>query len=466
MKSSWFRWIVVLVPGLFIYLAPLPSVTVPQRHLVGIFIATIISLVARPVAMGVSVLLAMTLLVLTNTLPATKVLSGFGNATVWLVFSAFLFSKAVTASGFGLRVAYMFIRRFGRNSLTLAYSLAASDVVLAPFVPSDTARGGGIMFPITRSLAQAFQSEPGPTAGKLGSFLVLVGFHSTYTASAMFLTGMAANPLIADFAQKIAGVHLTWMRWAIAASVPGLLTLFFMPQVIYRLNPPEIKNTEFARELAGNELRKMGAMRRSEWILVIVMLAVMAGWVTSDWHGIPNAFVALAGISAILICGVLTWDDLLGEKRAWDALIWFAPMLMMADAMNENGVIGILSKDVFGSIGGWHWVPALIVLVMLYLYSHYAFASMTAHVTALYPGFAAAALAAGVPPLLAALPLAYFSNLNAGLTHYGTGSAPVFFGSGYVDQGTWWKLGFVLSVMNLLFWLGVGLLWWKVLGLW
>ena len=46
---------------------------------------------------------------------------------------------------------------------------------------------------------------------------------------------------------------------------------------------------------------------------------------------------------------------------------------------------------------------------------------MTAQVTALYPGFLAAALAAGVPPLLAALPLAYFSNLNAAMTHYGTG---------------------------------------------
>ncbi len=282
----------------------------------------------------------------------------------------------------------------------------------------------------------------------------------------MFLTGMAANPLIADFAQKIAHVQLTWMRWALGASVPGLLTLFFMPRLIYWLHPPEIKDTEFARDLARDELQKMGPMSRAERYLVVIMLAVMAGWVTADWHGIPNAFVALAGISVILLCGVLSWDDLLSEKRAWDALIWFAPMLMMADALNDAGVINIMSRRVFGAIAGWNWVPALIVLVMLYLYSHYGFASMTAHVTALYPGFAAAALVAGVPPLLAALPLAYFSNLNAGITHYGTGSAPVFFGSGYVEQGTWWKLGFIISIMNLCFWLGVGLIWWKVLGLW
>jgi DASS family divalent anion:Na+ symporter len=91
---------------------------------------------------------------------------------------------------------------------------------------------------------------------------------------------------------------------------------------------------------------------------------------------------------------------------------------------------------------------------------------MTAHATALYPSFLAAALAAGAPPLIAALALAYFSNLNAGITHYGTGSAPVYFGAGYVKQGTWWKLGFFISLMNLVFWVGIGMLWWKLIGYW
>jgi len=100
----------------------------------------------------------------------------------------------------------------------------------------------------------------------------------------------------------------------------------------------------------------------------------------------------------------------------------------------------------------------------VYLYVHYAFASMTAQVTALYPGFLAAALASGASPLVSALSLAYFSNINAAMTHYGTGSAPVYFGTGYVSQRTWWKMGFLISLINLALWLGVGLLWWKLLG--
>ncbi|HLJ17915.1 MAG TPA: DASS family sodium-coupled anion symporter [Bryobacteraceae bacterium] len=465
-KTEPWRWIVVLGLGFAFYFAPVPGLNAGQRHLVAIFVATIVALVAQPIPMGASVVVAMTILALTRTVPPTKVLSGFSNTTVWLIFTAFLFARAVTATGFGLRVAYLFIRRFGHSSLTLGYSIAAADAVLGPFVPSDTARGGGIIYPIARSLAQAFDSEPGPSARRLGAFLMLVGFHTTYTASAMFLTSMAANPLIAEFAHKIAGVDLTWLRWAEASIVPGLLSLTLVPLLIYKLYPPEIRNTEAARQLARDELKSMGRMSRRELSLVLILFGVMLGWVTSPWHGINNAFVALAGISAILICRVLAWDDLLSERKAWDALIWFGPLLMMADMLNESGVIKVASAAVFVHLNGWPWMLAMATLVVSYLYLHYGFASMTAQITALYPGFLASAVAIGAPPLLAAFLLAFFSNLNAGITHYGTGSAPVYFGAGYVPQSTWWRLGFLISLLNIVFWLGIGSLWWKLLGLW
>jgi divalent anion:Na+ symporter, DASS family len=181
---------------------------------------------------------------------------------------------------------------------------------------------------------------------------------------------------------------------------------------------------------------------------------------------VPNAFVALAGVSAILITRVLTWNDLLGEKKAWDALVWFAPLIMMAGELNKRGVIQTLSQSMFQFSRVLPWFLALIFLVAAYLYVHYGFASMTAQITALYPGFLFAALAAGAPPLLAALILAYFSNLNAGLTHYGTGSAPVYFGLGYVGQATWWKIGFFVSLLILVIWAGIGMLWWKAIGYW
>ena len=50
-------------------------------------------------------------------------------------------------------------------------------------------------------------------------------------------------------------------------------------------------------------------------------------------------------------------------------------------------------------------------------------------------------------------------------THYGIGSAPPFFGAGYVDLPTWWKIGFAMSVLYITVFLGIGPIWWKAIGL-
>ncbi len=68
--------------------------------------------------------------------------------------------------------------------------------------------------------------------------------------------------------------------------------------------------------------------------------------------------------------------------------------------------------------------------------------------------------------VLAAMGLGVISGLMGSLTHYATGPAPIYFGAGYIPQGTWWKLGFIMSVSNMIIFIGLGGLWWKLLGLW
>ncbi len=456
----------VLAPGALLYFLPWPGFTEPQRHLVAVFLATVLSLVVKPAPMGVCVLIAMTLLAVTGTVPANRVLLGFSNQTVWLIFSAYLFARAVGSTGLGMRVAYQLIARFATTPLRLAYSVVAAGLVVAPFVPSDTARGGSVVFPVTRSLALAFGSEPGETARRIGSFLMLVCFHGNYLASAVFLTSMVANPLMAQMALKIGGVEITWLGWLAGSCVPAAVAAVAVPFFIHQWHRPELTDTAPARELAVGRLGEMGAMSGAERGLMVILGLVMLGWVTSPLHGVGNAYVALVGICAQLLTGLLRWEELLGETKAWDVLLWFAPLIMMADELNAGGAVKVASEALFGRLAGLSWMAGLLVLILVYLYIHYAFASMTAQVTALYPAFLTAALALGAPPLVAALPLGYFSNLNAGLTPYGTGSAPVFYGAGYVGEGEWWRIGFLVSLVNLAVWLGVGGVWWKVIGIW
>jgi DASS family divalent anion:Na+ symporter len=435
-------------------------------HLLAIFLGTIVGIILKPLPMGAVAVVGIAATAVSGTLTISQSLSGFGNRVIWLIVLAFFISRGFIKTGLGARIAYVFMALLGRRSLGLGYGLVATDLVLAPAIPSNTARAGGVVFPILRSVAEAYGSRPTDgTAGKVGAFLTVVAFQGTVVTSAMFLTAMAANPLAAELAGNL-GVEVTWAGWAVAAAVPGLLSLLLVPWLLYRLFPPEVRRTPEAREFALDRLGEMGSMDRSEWIMVGCFALLIGLWVLSGPLNLHTTSTALLGLVVLLATGVLTWDDVLGETGAWDTLVWFSALVMMASFLTELGLIPWFSQAMGGVFGTWGWKGAFLGLVIVYFYSHYFFASNTAHVSAMYAPFLGVALAVGTPPILAALVLGFASNLFSSMTHYGTGPAPVLFGAGYVDVADWWRLGFIVSLANLVIWLGVGSLWWRFLGLW
>jgi DASS family divalent anion:Na+ symporter len=343
-------------------------------------------------------------------------------------------------------------------------------------MPSNTARGGGVMYPINRSISESMGSKPDEsTRLKLGAFLTLVAYQVNIITSAMFITATAPNPLVTSGMRDVAKIDVSWGQWALAAFVPGLLALLIIPWVIYKIYPPEIKETPNASAYARQKLQEMGAMKTEEWIMVGVFVLLLL-----IWAGVPHLLSshplfdidptagAFVGLAVLLFSGVLTWDDLLKEKGAWDTVTWFASLVMMATFLNKLGIIAWFSQMVQGSIStmGLGWVEASAILTLIYVYIHYFFASNTAHISALFASFFSVGVALGAPPLMFGLFLGFASSLCASITHYGTGSAPVLFGAGYVSMGEWWKWGFVVSVLNLVIWAVACAGWWKILGYW
>jgi len=393
-------------------------------------------------------------------------LSGYGNVTVWLILAAFLFARGLVATRLGERIAYRIVNRVGASPLGLGYAIVLADLVMAPMTASNTARAGGILFPITLNVARVFGSEPGPTASRIGTFLLLALYHGDLVVSAMFLTACAPNPLVAEVVRKGSAARLTWTTWAVAASVPGLLAIAVIPYLVYRLAPPMDLDTAAARTLASERLASMGPLSAGERGMLLVFGIVLALWIAGDWLAISPTTAALVGVALLLLVGVLDWRDIVEERSGWDVFVWFGGLMMLAAQLEKAGFPKAFAEALAGAVHGWPWWWALVAMLVVYVYAHYAFASLVAHVTAMFPAFFATALALGAPPLVAAVAFGVFSNLNAALTHYGTGPAPIVFGAGYVSQPTWWRIGFILSVAHLAIWLPIGFLWWKVLGLW
>lgn len=463
----WLKWLITIAPGLIIWLIPTPEGLQDDAwHLAAIFISTIVGIIIQPLPMGAVALLAIVATVTTRTLSIQEALSGFGNKVVWLVLAAFLISRGFIKTGLGARIAYFFMALLGKRSLGLAYGFLATDLLLATAIPSSAARCGGILFPIVRSTARSYGSAPETDSSrKIGAFLMYSSFQGINITSAMFVTAMAANPLVVELAFG-QGVELSWGIWAAAASVPGALSLLVIPYLIYKLYPPEIKETPDAPRLAKAKLAEMGPMQLSERIMLGTFATLLTLWIFGPSIGLGSTMVALIGLGILLVTRTLTWDDVLEERGAWNTFIWFAVLVMMASFLNTLGLIPWFGDAVQGLVEGTGWVWAFVILILVYFYSHYFFASNTAHITSMYAPFLAVALAVGTPGVLAALALGFFSNLFSSMTHYGTSPAPVYFGAGYVDMNTWWKLGFLISLVNIVIWVGIGGFWWKLIGLW
>ncbi len=457
----------MVAAGTLVWLLPRPGAVDPAGwRLLAIFVGTVAGMLLQPLAIGAMALLGVTLAILARAVTLQHALAAYGAPVMWIIVAAFLLSRAIVETGLGRRVALLFVRWFGSSSLRLGYALAGADVLVAPVIPSDTARVGGVIFPITQSLAESYESRPGPTARKLGAYLMQCAYHVGCTTSALFLTSMAANLVAAEFAFKYAGVQITWLNWIAASCVPAAVSIGLLPWLIYRLDPPELKQTPEAQMLADDHLRAMGSISSREKNLLVILVAMLCGWAAQPWHGFHAVVVAFAGLCLIVLTRVMRWEELLKEHRAWDALIWLGGLMMMADGLNTLGVTRAFTDALSARLAGWTGIAALILVIIAYCYIHYTFASMTAQITALYPSFLMLAVGAGAPPLVSALSLAFFSCMNASLTHYGTAPGPIFFGAGYVSQTTWWRVGFFVMAANLFIWLAVGFPWWRVIGFW
>ncbi len=468
---------VTLAVGLILWFMPFPQgVDVRAWHLLAIFVATLVGIIVKVLPMGAVAMIGIAVTALTGVLKPQEALSGFANTTIWLIVVAFFVSRGFIKTGLGSRIAYFFVKVLGRRTLGLGYGLVAADFVLAPAMPSNTARAGGVIFPVARSLAMAYGSDPDTgTARKIGAYLTFTAFQGTVITGAMFLTGMAANPLAQKFAANMR-INFSWGDWAIAAAVPGIVSLLVIPWLIYKLFPPEIKSTPEAVEMAKDALAKLGPIKRSEWLMLGTFILLLLLWIFGpNLMGMDATTAALVGLAVLIVTNVLGWEDVLAEKGAWDTLVWFAALVMMATYLNSLGLIPwftiLMGKAMQGgSLLGvsWpavSWQVAFPILGIVYFYSHYLFASNTAHVSAMYVPFLGVLIAVGAPPLVSALVLGFYSNLFSSMTHYGTGPSPVFFGSRYVELKDWWILGFIVSVANLTIWFLLGWVWWKALGL-
>jgi DASS family divalent anion:Na+ symporter len=457
-------WFLPVPSGLDAFINKLPAsdlqfTSQSTWHLFVIFITAIFAVILNAMPIFTSSILAVSAIVLTGTLTVKQAFSGFSEDWILLIIVAFLIASSVIKSGLGKRIAFLIIRKFGKTSLGLSYSIIAADMFIAPAFPSNTARSG-VLFPIVNALAADSGSKVADgTRRKLGAYLMMSSMAGLTISSSLWLTAMAANPAGAKMAKEF-GVNITYSSWAIAASVPVIVLYFLLPWVIMKVYPPEVKETPDAPEVAQKALDTMGPVHRNEWIMGAVFIGMVALWIASSFFpAINKTAVAFLGLGILMLANIFTMKDLNNEGQALATLVWFAILYAISVYLNKFGFMGWIGENAATMVEGLAWPVAYVILIFSYVLIHYFFVSQTAQMLALFTVFLGVAIEAGVPAELMALMLLFATNFNALITPQGSSSNVIYLGSGYVEAGEVYRVGGIVTLVNTIVFLSVGSAW-------
>jgi L-tartrate/succinate antiporter len=471
------RVVAAMIPlavGLAMALLPSPA-GLPQYSwwYLSLFVAVIIGLITEPIpaaaigflgvttvaVLGRFVLFSNAQLASTDTTSAAInwALSGFSNATVWLIFAAFVFSLGYEKTGLGKRLSLLLLSRLGGRTLTLGYAVMLADLILAPFMPSNTARSGGTIFPIIKNIPAFYQSRPNePSSRRVGGFLMWTAVASTCVTSSMFVTALAPNVLAVELVRKTVHIDIGWVQWFLAFLPAGLILLLTTPLLAYLLYPPELKRSPEVPAWARQELAAMGGLSGREITLLVLVLLALGLWIFGTSLLDPTT-VALLVVSLLVVTGTIGWSDVLEDKPAFNTLIWFGTLVPLASGLAQTGIVAWLAGLVGPALANLSPLWGLVGLIVLFFLLHYLFASTTAHTTALLPlMLTVATKIPGLSVTTSALALGLSLGIMGIITPYGTGPSPVYAGSGFLPGRDYWRLGAIFGAYFLAVFLLVG----------
>jgi len=345
--GNYWKALVPVAAGIALLFLPVPEGLKPNAwYYFALFVAVIIALILEPIPAAAVGLIGVTAATITPWVapkPADSIkwaLSGFQDGTVWLIFVAFMFALGYEKTGLGRRVALNLVKWLGKKTLGLGYAVALADLALAPFTPSNTARSGGTIFPVIKNIPPLYGSEPGPTARKIGSYLMWTAFATTCLTSAMFLTGLAPNLLALSLVKTTAKIDISWTEWFMGILPVGVLLFVFLPLIVYKIHPPEVKSSPDVPVWAGNELDKMGCISAKEIGMALLALLALGLWIFGG--DIINATT----VGILVVCLMV-----MGRIVAWD------------DARKQTGMERPGMVRHAGHHGGWFeqgWVPQMV----------------------------------------------------------------------------------------------------------
>lgn len=319
-------------------------------------------------------------LVAAGVLPAATLYAATGSDIVWLLIAAFIIAAVLKASGLVERCIGAALRPF-TTVASVFYAVALVIAATAFVVPSTSGRAA-LLLPVFLALADRLPD------GRLVRPLALLFPTAILLSAGGSLIGAGAHFIAVDAIAAKTGQGLSFLRWIALAFPVTLLSTIAATWLILRLF---VAGDVRTRRLAADSGHTM-PMNRRQRATTALMLGLVATWVTTPWHGLDVAFVAIVG-AALLMLPAFTGlkPKELFRSVETELIVFLAATAVVADATVStgldkwlaDGLVALLPAAMAGSL------PVAVALTAaVALLAHLAINSRTARAAVLVPAVA------------------------------------------------------------------------------
>ncbi|UCD78076.1 MAG: DASS family sodium-coupled anion symporter [Desulfobacterales bacterium] len=405
--------------------------------------------IAEPIPLEITAICIGVFIVIMGVGDVKDAWAAYMHPVVVFIMCCLIFAISLDKAGITRRLGYFIIRRAGNSVTKFTFIIAVSLGWASAFMHDAAACAIGIvtMLPMMR----AAEIEPHSSTAKF----MMISLPFACSAGGMgTLVGGGRNMVAAAFLKEFTGIEITffdWIKYAMPAAlitVPaavGLVYLIFRPDPKYKL--PQFDEA-------------LGAWTPLEKRSLIIIGLTFILWLTKGFHGIDYSVTGMLGVAALILFGVLKWEDINNNLEWGTALFIFGGGISLGLAMGYSGAADYFAHLFFPLVQGGGWLllfagvgvfgalvtnamanVAAAALILPIVIPMAQLEGVNPTVLALCLGMAtsfAMLLVIGCPPNAIAYSYRYFKSSD--LTRAGAVATPVLLGLLVLVAAVWWKI--------------------------
>ncbi len=466
LKRCWGLFFAAAVVCIILWLPTPEGLSLAGQKALALFVGIIILWGTEPLPLPIISLIMVPIVVFFQLTTVGKALNSFSTTSIFLIVGALLMAPAMSKTGFAERFIYWLLSKIGCTAKRITLGVTVANIALAFMVPSSAARTA-ILLPVCVAVIEIFRKNNKQEGrSNFAVALLLTLAFTNATISAGILTATIPNPVTVDFIYKASGHMISYVDWFIYGFPPALIMTMFTWWFIGKVFRSEMDEIPGGQEFIVDKLKGMGKISQDEWKTGFVFLLVVLLWMTSGYTKIDTTIVALIGVCLLFILQVINWADA-AKTSAFQFLLVMGGGFVIGDLLLSTGAAKWAATSLFGilNLSGASTLVILIVVMLIVQYLHIPFMGTTKMATMMMPMIISFAMAAGLDPVVLAMPAGMLIAGYPLFLFYNTIPSLLVYGTNELKMSDFPKIGVPVCTLAVVLYAVLAMTYWRWLGL-